>query len=519
MYDGVVDDLLAKCEYVRRISFETPIHSLSTVAVGRAFRSRYQYGVLVEEWRTEEVLHRHVAKQHVAIQWQTELLGYTYEPNGMIRATIVEAKDGQTTSSELVVKYIVGCDGGSSIVRKLMGCSFDGEVLPMSFVCAHFKPKTPLPMANDELRQCLGFDGASMVMPMPDATYFAAVDLTPDQDGLFQVAGEENHHGQPLQRMLTHEELQQLLSKRIKSMELESIRWQSHFRVNHRHTAAYADKNLRVFLAGDSARCHTPLLGQGMNAGIQDAVNLGWKIAFVVSGNADESLLATYDIERRALGAKTLAFLARSQAAFHSRGLLKHLVRNTVIWCWTRRAPIVEKFAATVGAFDINYQSSALTEPPQSDWLSSLQAWMGLSLSKVVAGQQAPRLTGHASTLFDSTPGFKLTIVLESQGAVTGFAVISSSDVENHALHGVHNRCVFIIRPDGYVGFRNENATTNDVLHYLSSRASIRNVASVKPSAPARDASSWMGTSLGLAMTITFGLAALKLSDRIRLAL
>ncbi|KAH9161903.1 hypothetical protein LEN26_001201 [Aphanomyces euteiches] len=115
-----------------------------------------------------------------------------------------------------------------------MGSSFDGEVLPMSFVCAHFKPKTPLSIPNDELCQWLGFDGASMVTPMPDATYFAAVDLTPDQDGQFQVAGEVNHHGEPLQWMLTHEELQQLLSKRIKSMELESIRWQSHFRVNHR---------------------------------------------------------------------------------------------------------------------------------------------------------------------------------------------------------------------------------------------------------------------------------------------
>ncbi|CAK4479188.1 unnamed protein product [Aphanomyces euteiches] len=237
-----------------------------------------------------------------------------------------------------------------------------------------------------------------MVTPMPDATYFAAVDLTPDQDGQFQVAGEVNHHGEPLQWMLTHEELQQLLSKRI----------------NQPPTAAtYADKNLRVFLAGDSARCHTPLLGQGMNAGIQDAV-------------------------------------------------------------------------------------------------------MGLPPSKVVARQQAPRLTRHnASTLFDSTPGLKLTIEHESQDAVTGFAVISSSEVENHALYGVHNRCVFIIRPDGYVGFRNENATTNDVLHCLSSQGSIQNVANDKPSVPAHDTSSWMGISLGLAMTLTFGLAPLKLSDRL----
>ncbi|KAH9127112.1 hypothetical protein AeMF1_002535 [Aphanomyces euteiches] len=278
-----------------------------------------------------------------------------------------------------------------------MGSSFDGEVLPMSFVCAHFKPKTPLSIPNDELCQWLGFDGASMVTPMPDATYFAAVDLTPDQDGQFQVAA-------------TPFQAYQVDGTRVHSVAIP-------FSSQPPTAATYADKNLRVFLAGDSARCHTPLLGQGMNAGIQDAV-------------------------------------------------------------------------------------------------------MGLPPSKVVARQQAPRLTRHnASTLFDSTPGLKLTIEHESQDAVTGFAVISSSEVENHALYGVHNRCVFIIRPDGYVGFRNENATTNDVLHYLSSQGSIQNVANDKPSVPAHDTSSWMGISLGLAMTLTFGLAALKLSDRIRLRL
>ncbi|KAH9088885.1 hypothetical protein Ae201684P_013098 [Aphanomyces euteiches] len=234
-----------------------------------------------------------------------------------------------------------------------MGNSFDGEVLPMSFVCTHFKPKTPLSIPKDELCQWLGFDGASMVTPMPDATYFAAVDLTPDQDGQFQVAGEVNHHGEPLQWMLTHEELQQLLSKRIKSMELESIRLEVGF-----------------------LSTPTPTILRDLNA-------------------------------------------------------------------------------------------------------------------------------------------FGQTIEHESQDAVTGFAVISSSEVENHALYGVHNRCVFIIRPDGYVGFRNENATTNDVLHCLSSQGSIQNVANDKPSVPAHDTSSWMGISLGLAMTLTFGLAPLKLSDRL----
>ncbi|KAH9141468.1 hypothetical protein AeRB84_014359 [Aphanomyces euteiches] len=192
-----------------------------------------------------------------------------------------------------------------------------------------------------------------MVTPMPDATYFAAVDLTPDQDGQFQVAGEVNHHGEPLQWMLTHEELQQLLSKRIKSMELESIRLEVGF-----------------------LSTPTPTILRDLNA-------------------------------------------------------------------------------------------------------------------------------------------FGQTIEHESQDAVTGFAVISSSEVENHALYGVHNRCVFIIRPDGYVGFRNENATTNDVLHCLSSQGSIQNVANDKPSVPAHDTSSWMGISLGLAMTLTFGLAPLKLSDRL----
>ncbi|HWT95184.1 MAG TPA: FAD-dependent monooxygenase, partial [Solirubrobacteraceae bacterium] len=188
----------------------------------------------------------------------------------------------------LRARFAVGCDGARSVVREALGIPFEGERYERhKLVQADARLRAGFPLSGGEARFWLRPDGFLGALPLPAGTarLFALVpDADPSDD-----------------RDPTLPEMQALLREITGDpvLELSDPRWLSHTRFQHRRAARFREGP--CFLAGDAARIVPPILGQGMNTGMQDASNLGWKLAYVARGRARETLLDSYAAEREAV--------------------------------------------------------------------------------------------------------------------------------------------------------------------------------------------------------------------------
>jgi 2-polyprenyl-6-methoxyphenol hydroxylase-like FAD-dependent oxidoreductase len=240
--------------------------------------------LLLPQWRTEQVLRERLAEEGVDVEYGRRVGGLTQDAAGVRLAL----EDGE----ELGASWVVGADGGSSTVRRELGIGFLGET-------------------HEEVRLLLGdveLDGLdrdhwhmwSAAGPLigAGASYFALCPLPATPTWQVQIA-----HTDPAVRASERvlRELIDALGPRIRVRRVETV---GDWRLNVRLVDDY--RVGRVFLAGDAAHVHSPAGGQGMNTGIGDAVNLGWKLAAVVSGRAEESLLDSYTAERLPVAAGVL---------------------------------------------------------------------------------------------------------------------------------------------------------------------------------------------------------------------
>ncbi|MFI7065775.1 rifampin monooxygenase [Kribbella sp. NPDC050124] len=245
--------------------------------------SSHPYVLGIPQNITDRLLAEHAAEVGTEIRRESEVVGLSQDDDG---ATVVLA-DG----SELRSRYLVGCDGGRSTVRRLLDVGFPGEASQVETLLGEMEltasPET-LMAAVAEIRKTELRFGA---MPLQDGTYRVVVPA----DGL---TGDRT--APP-----TFEEFKEQLQEYAGTdFGVHSPRWLSRFGDATRLADQY--RTGRVFLAGDAAHIHPPAGGQGLNLGIQDAVNLGWKLAAEVNGWAPDDLLDTYHSERHPVAADVL---------------------------------------------------------------------------------------------------------------------------------------------------------------------------------------------------------------------
>lgn len=229
-----------------------------------------------------------------------EVMGFHQDPDGVD----VELSDGRTLRAE----YLVGCDGGRSVVRKCAGIDFVGTDPSTSWMIAEVE------MAGEPvfgIRYAPG--GIQGLGPAGDGRSVRAVLIEPD------VGGESEP---------TVDDLRELIVAEYgDDFGLRRANWIGRFTDMTRQAARYRDR--RVLLAGDAAHVHPPQGGQGLNIGIQDAVNLGWKLAAIVSGTSPDTLLDTYHAERHPVGARVLENTLAQVAL--GRGDEAHLALRTAV--------------------------------------------------------------------------------------------------------------------------------------------------------------------------------------------
>lgn len=266
----------------------------------------WPHALILPQHETERLLAERAAELGVPIRWSTQLVHLGHDDAGV--SVLVD--DGAV--QQLRAAYLVGCDGGQSSVRRLLGARFDGDDPLSHWVVADVQlDAPPAGRAAFGRNERIGTYQVSRVEP--DWYRVSLMKVTPPSDRSAPV---------------TLAELRQMLIEGLGTdFGLRQARWMSRFTDGFRQVAEY--RHGRVFLAGDAAHTHAPIGGQGLNLGIQDAINLGWKLAAVLQGSAPE-LLDTYHAERHPIAQEVLR-LARAQTALIKPGAQIDALRSVVV--------------------------------------------------------------------------------------------------------------------------------------------------------------------------------------------
>ncbi len=320
------------------------------------------------------------------------------------------------TLEQFPAKWVVGCDGSHSAVRKLLGLSFEGRAFPSTFSLADVTLRWGRP--HDEAYGFFTPKGLVGVLPLPAPDTYRLV---------FQMEG------------MTLGEIQELLP----DAEISNPTWQATFQIHTRMVSAYRKGS--VFLAGDAAHIHSPAGGQGMNSGIQDAFNLAWKLK-------SPHLLDTYNLERHSFGKRLLRYTERATRLMALRNPVARSVRDaalrSILRCpWFRR-----KLTRGVAQLSIVYPKSAIAVE------------LGRFKGGPVAGSRAPTLgqktKGHQILLFTDTPSQKFPVE-------PTLLIDRSKNPELCTTYGLEQEAIYIIRPDLVVGLRSSPVDWKKVADYL----------------------------------------------------
>ncbi len=303
-----------------------PAHGFALIPLDISdFPTRHNYVLALWQSHFERILAGWVTELGVPIRRGREVVGFAQDDAGVD----VELSGGTSLRAE----YLVGCDGGRSLVRRAAGIDFAGWDATTSWMIAEVE--------MDEEPE-LGFRRDS-------AGRQHAIGRREDREpvGVVLTEPDVDHTGDP-----SMDELREaLISVYGTDFGLRSASWISRFTDLTRQAATY--RAGRVLLAGDAAHVHPPQGGQGLQTGVQDAVNLGWKLAQVINGTSPENLLDTYHAERHPVGARVLQN-TMAQVALSSPGDRHQALRNTMTELLSMDEPR-RHIAAMLSGLDIHY--------------------------------------------------------------------------------------------------------------------------------------------------------------------
>jgi 2-polyprenyl-6-methoxyphenol hydroxylase-like FAD-dependent oxidoreductase len=344
---GVVEEFLAQGRRLRGLVVGDGDRKLAELAVGDGIDSPYPFPLLLPQSQTEAILKERLTALGVAIERSVELTDLAQDRDG-VTATLRHA-DGTTESTRAA--YLVGCDGARSAVRHALGIEFEGYTEPETFLLGDVR-----------------IDGGDLD---PHHIYVwwhdgGTVALFPFTDHVWRMfARREDAAGEAPPTLA---ELQQHADRHgPRGLRLHDPQWLSAFRVNERLAARY--RSGRCFLAGDAAHIHSPAGGQGMNTGIQDAVNLGWKLASVLQGIGDaEILLGSYEPERRPIARGVVAGAAQKLHAAFATSRLSTVIKDVAITLFGNIPAVQKRLQVELSETEIVYREGplvALGDPPR----------------------------------------------------------------------------------------------------------------------------------------------------------
>jgi 2-polyprenyl-6-methoxyphenol hydroxylase-like FAD-dependent oxidoreductase len=502
---GVVDAVLARSREVHGFNAYSAGKRVAHVALD-GVDSPYPFPYGISQHDTEMVLADYFSEQGGVVERGAKLEALEQDGTRVVATVARAGRDAERIES----KWIVGCDGAHSAVRKQLGFSFEGAPYEERLIQADVRIAWPTPMPDDEILVFLHEDGVLATFPLFQDGRYRLIVLQPK--------------GTP-EPEPSLEAFQRFVDQRgPPGTKVSDPAWMIGFRIHHRRTSAY--RKSRAFVAGDAAHIHSPVGGQGMNTGIQDAYNLAWKLALVTRGGGRDVLLDSYEAERMpvatALLGATDAAMRGLEVALGLKGSLATGLRNQLMSFATSLDVVKSKVQRTVSMLGVGYPKSPIVaqdrtpvwtaklrssnddeKPSLADWAAFGDAPApGQRAGDVSLSPPAPGRTclfdllhgtRHVLFLFDgaaATPeGYRNLERIGAQvrdrfGAwvdvhvVVPFAnkpselawsgsVVCDGDGALHQRFGARSECAFLVRPDGYVAYRAQPADGDRLLVYL----------------------------------------------------
>ncbi|MFF6993607.1 FAD-dependent oxidoreductase [Streptomyces sp. NPDC008313] len=363
----------------------------------------FRASLMLPQWRTQEILFERLRELGGDVVFGRELVDIAQDAEGVTASF--------ASGAPVRARYAVAADGGRSAVRRALGIAMTGETVdPKPMVVADVR-LTGLDRANWHF-----FPSADGTRENPGDTLLALCPLRGTED--FQLVASFPEGTTP---DLSPEGIRKVVAARthLTPDDVTEIRWASGFQA--RTALAERFREGRVFLAGDAAHVHSPAGGQGLNTSVQDAYNLGWKLGAVLHGEAPASLLDSYEEERLPVAAGMLGLSTRIHRGEARRG------RDTQ-------------------QLGLGYRDSALTVETRTD----------LPEGALRAGDRAPDGRRGGVRLFDEFRGPHWTLL--AVGTDTALPPLPSVRAVRIPPYEAYGTGVFLVRPDGYVGWAGDTA-------------------------------------------------------------
>ncbi len=411
--------------------------------------------IFIPQSETEAILEEALEQRGNRVDRRTSFVSFSQDAETVLAR--VALPDGRDETIE--AKYLVSCEGAHSILRKQGGFTFAGKTYPMQLFMADVKLDWTRPHGTVHI--FFHPDGACAALPLPDDVWRLIIDV-----------GAETADEAP---EVTLELMQRLLAERTGDAVTRASHptWLTSFRINCRMVDHF--RNGRVFLAGDAAHIHSPTGGQGITTGVQDAWNLGWKLAQVLQRGAPESLLDSYEDERLPIAKEVLASTDTNTRVFLGVTPAMRIFRDLVFVPLLRMQPVHERLFRRVSQLSMNYRGRGLSRHRDASVFSP---------ARVRAGDRTPDIvfrdasTGAEVSLFRlleacrpivlvdvgasamrsvralAALGLEVFVVGPNASATAPSGVRGLVDVHGdfRRIYARSGGFLYLIRPDGYAG-------------------------------------------------------------------
>ena len=406
---GVARDLIASGLQVSRlVPFGLEFFRLPT---------RFPYVLFVPQYKTEGVLDARAREFGAEILSGTEMISLRQDGDGVE----VTVRDSGGTTRTLRARYVVGADGMHSTVRRELGLPFPGRSAVKSVMLCDLRFAEPPATVT------------------ANTTGDGFVFIAPFGDGWYRVIAWNRANQQPDTAPVDLEEVR-TITRRVLGTDfgMHDPRWLSRFHSDERQVPRY--RVGRVFLAGDAAHVHSPAGGMGLNTGLQDAVNLAWKLTAALRGWAPEGLLDSYHAERYPVGRRVL----RTSGIILRLAMLRSRVlrtgRDVALRAASHLRPVARRMVGAVSGIDLAYPAQPGAHP--------------------LAGRRAPDIPLEGDppgTLYQALRAGRFLLVMPPDGAKPAAPAAGWDDRVDHAIAGGATRTVVLVRPDGYIAWAGEN--------------------------------------------------------------
>ncbi len=406
-------------------------------------QSRFNYILLLAQSETERILREQLQRQGIQVELDTEMIAFSQNTSETVPGTgsaKAVLKHGDGRLEEVECRFLIAAEGAHSSLRKSLLLEFKGTSMPQTYALADVHVDGDLP--QDELSIFLPENGLMAIFPMGGGRC-RLIATDPDS-----TAGRQDPNLAEMQRLYS-------ASSHIPA-NLHDMLWSSRFRINSRMLHQLEDG--LIYLGGDAAHIHSPVGGQGMNTGIQDMINLAWKMALVYHGKAPAKLLKTYGAERLPVIRSVVSTTESATDALNSSSPLVHSLVTHLASAALRLQFIQRMGTGMLSEVEANYRKSPMSEDHGP-------------LGTLRAGDRVPDLTVRdASDKTVSLHGllnpddFTLLLLQKAMaqehmsmpGEIKTISI--AADVNDDSQRALFEEtfgqsAMVLVRPDGYVAF------------------------------------------------------------------